>query len=179
MLSCLWSIPLHHGPCPHCAFLTQLIVAWRLAFVPSSCVRRLQCSSSPPFVSPSLRLQLCSCLTGPHIISAPTSLIPCLPSQKDGLQNCVPHFSLSSTGFLPTNHSRALLAAGQHPFLNHATQLSSSQLHSKGELLQGTGGSPGSHISDTIPTVGSPHSGVWGWDPGAFLWGRTVQGFFP
>lgn len=63
---------------------------------------------------------------------------------------------------LPSNASRPLLAAGQHPALPHAAQLTSSQLRSKGELLQGASGSPGSRIPDTPSSLWGPHTPVCG-----------------
>lgn len=62
-----------------CAFLTQLSCAQ--SFFPSSCVPRLQCSSCPFFMCPSLKLQPCSCPTSSHNNSAPLCSFPAFPAR--------------------------------------------------------------------------------------------------
>lgn len=176
LLSCLWSIPLQHRPCPCCTFLTQLILARGLICIPSSCRHRLHCSSRPPFLSTSLRLQMRSCLTGPCVISAPTLLTPRLPSQKDGLHSHVPRLSPGSTGSL-IPALQPSLAAGQHLPLHHDTLQTPAQPRQPGEWLQGAGGSPGSRVPDTPSLLWPVHTLADGTRTPALLFGaRQFRG---
>lgn len=150
--------PLQHRPCPCCTLLTQLVLAGRLICIPSSCRHRRHCSSRPPFISPSLRLQLCSCLTGPCVISAPTLLIACLSSQPRSSPFPRQHR-------LPDPSPSALSLHRDTP--------------QPGERLQGAGGSPGSRIPDTPSLLWPAHTLAVGLGPQRFYLGPYNSGVVP
>lgn len=123
----------HHRPCPYalpdsaCLYLETCAHPLRL---------HLQAAEQLPssLREPQLWTPAVSCLSAPRVISAPTLLIPCLPSGRmfKTHVSCLSFPIWSSPGY------RA--ASPPAP----PAQLSSSQLRLKGKLLQGASGSAGS-----------------------------------